>query len=93
MKVPKKTMSLCPRCKKHTEFSISIYKKGKKRTLAEGQRRYERKKRGYGSQPKEVFRKNAKINKKTTPLLTCSVCGLKKYGQPQRIKKFEIITK
>ncbi len=92
MKVPKNTKSLCPRCKKHTEFTISIYKKGKKRTLAEGQRRYERKKRGYGSQPKEVFHKNAKINKKTTPLLTCSVCGFKKYGRSQRIKKYEIIT-
>jgi len=73
------------------DFTISVYKKGKKRTLAQGQRRYDRKKKGYGGQPKEVFHKNAKVNKKTTPLLTCSVCGLKKYGRPQKVKKYEII--
>lgn len=93
MKVPKTIKSVCPRCKKHTEFKVSIYKAGKKRTMAEGQRRYLRKKKGYGSMPRPVFKKNAKINKKTLPMLKCTVCGFMKSGRPQRVKKFEIVTK
>jgi large subunit ribosomal protein L44e len=93
MKIPKTIKSICPRCKKHQEFKVSIYKKGRDRKLAEGTRRYNRKKRGYGSQPKPIFRKNAKVNKKTVPMYKCTVCGYTKEGRPQRIKKFEIIAR
>jgi len=58
--------------------------------LNQGRRRVERKKRGYGSFPKEIFHKNAKINKKTTPLLECTECGKKQYGKAYRVKKLEI---
>jgi len=58
--------------------------------MAEGKRRFERKKKGYGSFPKEIFHKNAKINKRTTPLLECSKCGKKHYSKSYRIKKFEL---
>jgi len=50
----------------------------------------ERKKKGYGSFPKEIFHKNAKINKKTTPLLECPECGKKQYAKSYRVKKFEL---
>ena len=93
MKYPKKIKSICPHCKKHQDFNVSIYKKSKERVLSESARRYKRKKRGYGSQPKPIFRKNAKVNKKTLPLLKCTVCGHIKHGTPQRIKKFELIAK
>ena len=94
MKVPKTRNMYCPRCKKHEEFKVAIYKAGKANSeLSEGQRRYRRHKRGYGGQPKPVFHKNAKINKKTLPLFTCPKCGLKQYGNALRQKKFEIVAK
>jgi large subunit ribosomal protein L44e len=94
MKVPKERNMYCPKCNKHTAHKVSIYKKGKERLkMAAGWRRYNRKKRGYGSQPKPIFRKNAKINKKTLPMFKCSVCGRILQGRSIRIKKYEIMTK
>ena len=58
--------------------------------LNHGRRRVERKKKGYGSFPKEIFHKNAKINKRATPLLECSECGKKHYGKSYRVKKVEL---
>ena len=58
--------------------------------LNHGRRRLERKKAGYGSFPKEIFHKNAKINKKSTPLLECSECGKKQYARSYRVKRFEL---
>jgi len=55
VKYPKIRRTYCPRCKRHTEHSVSVYKKGKDRALAEGARRYARKKRGYGSQPNLLY--------------------------------------
>ncbi|HID40552.1 MAG TPA: 50S ribosomal protein L44e, partial [Pyrodictium sp.] len=43
MKVPKVINTYCPRCKTHTPHSVAIYKHGKRRSLAEGERRYRRK--------------------------------------------------
>jgi large subunit ribosomal protein L44e len=94
MKVPKTRKCYCPKCNKHTEHKVSIYKKGKERAkTTEGWRRYNRKKRGYGSQPKPIFKRNAKINKKTLPMYKCAECGRMVVGRAIRIKKFEIMTK
>jgi ribosomal protein L44E len=49
-----------------------------------------RKKKGYGSFPKERFHKNAKINKKSMPVLECTECGKKQYAKAYRVKKFEL---
>jgi len=49
MKIPRQIRTYCPRCRKHTVHSVTIYKHGKRRTLAQGQRRYLRKQEGYGS--------------------------------------------
>lgn len=91
MKVPKTMKKHCPRCNKHEQFKVSVYKPGRANPpLCESQRRYVRKKAGYGSQPKPIFRKNAKINKKITPMYTCEKCGYKLVGKPLRQKKYEI---
>ena len=58
--------------------------------MSQGKRIFEKKKRGYGSFPKEIFHKNAKINKRSTPLLECSECGKKQYAKSYRIKKLEL---
>jgi large subunit ribosomal protein L44e len=70
--------------------TVSLYKKGKERMLNQGRRRVERKKKGYGSFPKEIFHKNAKVNKRLTPLLECSECGKKHYAKSYRVKRLEL---
>ncbi|MBD3341211.1 MAG: 50S ribosomal protein L44e [Candidatus Lokiarchaeota archaeon] len=90
MKFPKTINRYCPNCRHHTTHSVSIYKKSKERKLNQGRRRVDRKKKGYGSFPKEIFHKNAKINKKTLPILECTECGKKHYGKAYRVKKFEL---
>ena len=90
MKYPKTTRKYCPSCRTHQVHNVSLYKKGKDRALAHGKRRIERKKRGYGSFPKEIFHKNAKINKRTTPLLECTECGKKQYAKSYRVKRLEL---
>lgn len=93
MKVPKEKTTYCPKCNKHTVHKISIYKKGKENKMKQGTRRYTRKKEGYGSQPKPIFHKNAKMNKKTLPLLKCAECGRILHGKAIRLKKYEIVAK
>ncbi len=90
MNYPRTKNHYCIHCRTHTKHNVSIYKKGKENTQSEGKRRFERKKEGYGSFPKEIFHKNAKINKRTTPLLECSKCGKKQYAKSYRVKKFEL---
>ena len=80
----------CPRCKAHTEHSISQYKKGKERSLAEGTRRMDRKKRGYGSFPKAIQKKFAKTTKKTVLKYKCGECGHIFQSKGMRLKKVEI---
>lgn len=92
MKVPREQSWYCPKCGKHTTHGTSIYKAGKvRKKMSEGWRRYNRKMRGYGSQPKPIFNKNAKINKRTLPILTCKECGRKSHGEGLRLKKYELV--
>ncbi len=90
MKFPKSVNRYCPKCRKHTKHEVSLYKKGKERTMNHGRRRVNRKKKGYGSFPKEIFKKNAKINKKSLPIFECTDCGNKHYGKAYRVRKFEL---
>ncbi len=90
MKYPRTIKKYCPKCRSHQIHNVALYKKGKERTLNQGRRRLERKKRGYGSFPKPIFHKNAKLNKRITPLLECSVCGKKRYAQSHRTKRIEL---
>ena len=91
MRVPKERKTYCKKCRKHTTHNVTIYKKGKENMQSQGWRRYHRKKKGYGSQPKEIFRNNAKVNKKTLPILTCTKCGMKHHGTAIRLKRYELV--
>ena len=48
MKIPKVVRTYCPKCRIHTEHSVSIYKKGKERSMSWGARKHEEDKKGYG---------------------------------------------
>jgi len=80
----------CPTCHAHTLHKVSIYKKGTERKLNHGRRRLIRKEKGYGSFPKPIFHKNAKINKKIVPILECPKCGKKQYAKSYRVKRLEL---
>ncbi|MGV9171909.1 MAG: 50S ribosomal protein L44e [Promethearchaeia archaeon] len=90
MKFPKTVNRYCPHCRKHQKHTVTKYKKKQQNPQTEGARRFERKKQGYGSFPREIFHKNAKLNKKTTPLFECLECGKQHYGKSYRVKKFEL---
>jgi large subunit ribosomal protein L44e len=93
MKVPAVIRTYCPKCKTHTEHEVTLYKAGKRRTLAEGQRRYLRKQRGYGSKRKPEQKRTAKVTKKQVLKLKCKVCGYTYHKEGIRLKKLEIVEK
>jgi len=88
---PKVITTYCPRCKTHTEHSVTIYKHGKRRSLSEGERRYARKKRGYGSKRKPEQKRFAKTTKKVVLKLKCSKCGYTLHREGVRLKKAELV--
>ncbi|MEM1619933.1 MAG: 50S ribosomal protein L44e [Fervidicoccaceae archaeon] len=89
--MPKKINTYCPRCRKHTEHSVTLYKGGKRRSLAEGERRYRRKQEGYGSKRKPEQKRFAKTTKRMTLKLTCTVCKRVSHREGIRLKKLEIV--
>lgn len=93
MKVPSRIRTYCPKCRKHTEHEVMLYKPGKRRTLAQGQRRYLMKQKGYGSKRKPEQKKTAKVTKKQVLKLRCTVCGYTYHKEGIRLKKLEIIEK
>ncbi|MBN3037033.1 MAG: 50S ribosomal protein L44e [Candidatus Diapherotrites archaeon] len=76
MKMPEEIMVYCPFCKKRSKHKVKVYKKGKTRSVARGQKRHEEKGRGYTSKiaGKVTVYKQAK---NPTVMLTCSVCKKK----------------
>lgn len=91
MKHPKTVKTFCPSCRKHTEHSVEIAKKRTRRTLAQGQRRYLRKLKGYTSFPRPKP-DHEKATKKLDLRFKCKVCGKKhERGQGWRAKKFELV--
>ena len=91
MNMPKEVRSYCPTCKSHQTMKVSIYKAGKRRGMAAGERRHAQRKKGYGGQKFPKLAKPAKTTKKVTRLLTCSVCKKKMMKKGIRIRKFELI--
>ena len=75
MNVPKKIRTYCPKCKSHQAHTVSLYKAGKRRALAKGERRHERAKLGYGGQKYPLQREFAKTTKKQVLKLKCKVCS------------------
>jgi large subunit ribosomal protein L44e len=91
MKILKEINTYCPRCRTHTVHTVSLYKKGRERALAEGTRRYTRKKKGYGSSRKPVQKRFAKVTKKQAVKTTCKKCGYQHQRIGIRLKKLEVI--
>lgn len=91
LKVPKTVSDYCKKCNKHTDHKLKQFKSGKARSLAEGQRKNIRKKKGY----KGKYQFPAKIkkqNKKGAFIAECSVCKIKHYFViPKRMKKFDLV--
>lgn len=90
MKTPKEVTTYCPRCKVQRDHTVSLYKAGKRRALAKGERAHERKKHGYGGQKYALQRKFAKTSKKQTLRLKCKTCGYMRMKKGMRLKKLEI---
>lgn len=90
MKVPKEVTTYCPKCKKHQAHMISLYKAGKRRALAAGERHHEREKKGYGGQKYPLQRKFSKTTKKQTLKLKCKICGFTRHRMGMRLRKLTI---
>ncbi|MCC6020754.1 MAG: 50S ribosomal protein L44e [Thermoproteaceae archaeon] len=91
MRFPKVVSKYCPRCNTYTPHNVSVYHQGKRRSLAEGQRRYERKCKGYGSSRKPKQKRFAKTTKTATLVFQCSKCGYKTVKGIARLKKIELV--
>jgi large subunit ribosomal protein L44e len=88
--VPKEIRKYCPRCKKHEIHTVTLYKAGKRRALAKGERHHEREKKGYGGQKYSLQREFAKTTKKQTLKLKCKVCGYTRHRDGIRLRKLVI---
>jgi large subunit ribosomal protein L44e len=90
MKVPRALRVYCPKCKNHTDHDVSLYKKGRDRSLAKGNRRYARKNEGYGGQRAPRQRNMAKTTKKQVLMARCKICGRVNPRTATRLRKLEI---
>jgi len=91
MNMPKEIRRYCPKCKKHTLQKVSLYKAGKRRGSAIGERRHAEDKKGYGGQKFPKLAKPAKTTKKLTPLLMCPECKKKFNVEGIRLRKLELV--
>jgi len=93
MNFPKAIKDYCKKCNTHTEHKVKLFKSGKARALAEGNRKNIEKKKGY----KGKYQFPATIKKQTkkpTFLVECTVCNAKHYRViPKRMKKVELVAK
>jgi large subunit ribosomal protein L44e len=90
MKSPKEITTYCPKCKTHKPHTITLYKAGKRRALAKGERHHERKKHGYGGQKYALQKKFAKTSKKQVLKLKCKTCGFARHKKGMRLKKLTV---
>jgi large subunit ribosomal protein L44e len=90
MDVPKEVRTYCPKCKVHQAHTVSLYKPGKRRALAKGERHHEREKRGYGGQKYPLQHEFAKTTKKQTLRVKCKVCGFMRHKDGIRLRKLVI---
>lgn len=90
VQVPVSIRTYCPKCRKHTQHKVSLYKAGRARTLSWGQRQLERKRRGYGGEPRGMLKRKAKTTKKVVLVLACEECGRKVMRNLGRLSRVEI---
>jgi large subunit ribosomal protein L44e len=88
--VPKQIRTYCPKCKTHTPHTVSVYKAGKRRALAKGERHHEREKKGYGGQKYPLQHEFAKTTKKQTLRLKCKKCGYMYHKDGIRLRKLAL---
>lgn len=88
--VPKEIRTYCPKCKSHQLHAVTLYKAGKRRALAKGERHHEREKKGYGGQKYPLQREFSKTTKKQTLKLKCKVCGYTRHREGMRLRKLTI---
>ncbi|MDI6825670.1 MAG: 50S ribosomal protein L44e [Candidatus Aenigmarchaeota archaeon] len=91
MKFPKEVRIYCKYCKRHTEHPVEQVKKKPRGKMRQGERRFRKKLKGYGSfpRPKPEYEK---ATKKLDLRYKCKECGKKHTkGQGFRIKKFELV--
>jgi large subunit ribosomal protein L44e len=88
--VPKEVTTYCPKCKAHQAHAVSLYKAGKRRALAKGERHHKREKEGYGGQKYPLQKEFAKTTKKQTLRLKCKVCGYMRHKDGIRLRKLVI---
>ena len=91
LKMVRELNKYCPRCNAYTKHAVTLYKKNKQRKLSEGARRYNRKKKGYGSQPKPIQRNQAKTTKKQTMKIRCTVCNRQRYLPSVRLRRIDFV--
>jgi len=91
VEVPKVIRTYCPRCRKHTLHTVTLYKPGRRRSLAQGERRYAAKKKGYGSKRKPEQKRTAKTTKKQVLKLKCQECGRIQHRRGIRLRKLVIV--
>ena len=93
MEVPKNQRIFCPICRKHTPHTVELAKKKQRRKMAQGQRRYLRKLKGYTSFPRPKP-DHEKTNKRKDFRYKCSECGKKHTkGKGIRIGKYKLVKK
>lgn len=94
MKYPKTVRIHCPYCKKHTQHTVERVKGKPRRKVAQGQRRFLRKMKGYHSFPKENPKGREKPTRRVDLRFKCTVCNKKhSKGRGFRVKKFELKSK
>jgi large subunit ribosomal protein L44e len=91
MNAPKEITTYCPKCQSHQVHAVSLYKAGKRRASAKGERAHSlREKKGYGGQKFPRQRTFAKTTKKQTLKLRCKSCGYNRHKKGIRLKKLII---
>ena len=89
MKIPRELNTYCRRCNAKTKHKVELYKPGKPRKKSWGLRQLEKKRKGYGGEPRGRLRRKAKTTKKTVIILKCEKCGYKtmrNLGRLSRVK-------
>ena len=93
MKYPKTMSVYCPKCKKHTEHTVSLNKRlgrGMAHPTSQAQRRFKAKLKGYGSFPRPNPHGDGKPTKKVDLRYKCKECKKLQTRKGFRVKKFEL---
>ena len=90
MKVPKNIRTFCPKCKTHTEHTVSLYKAGKRKNAKIGERHQARRKKGYGGQKFPLQHNQAKVTKKESIIIECKECSYSLQRKGLRLKQLEV---